>query len=1389
MATSDKLASRAVGYVFKGLTARVGRLANAADRTRALDAFIGSGAKVSVETPVGASVADIVGSILNTSVFRREILGHDAATAGHSAPLSSATLEWAKKALPLTDGVREQVKPNMPRDAFLALVFSDPVFIKTVCGPADLSWSPAQLLPKNKTNKDVLPFVQNLLGTGSPLIDRVWLSHLGITTIQDADNLVKLGNLPWFKANSVFDGAWYCKNYGLNFSNYFEALAHYDEFGESFSYSPNPFLNLKTYSEAYQDLFIERRHGRLSSVLAHMILRESAERRSAASHFDTEFYLTQVSRADLEPYGASAFAHYVDRGWSDGLQPNPCFDQLWYLRTYPDAMKAVKSGKFPNAFSHFVLEGEADGLLPCVFFDPDLYLSRNDDLAGVKGLNLFRHYWSGRLEGRDFGGALATAVARNFLGRLPDSLDILAPEGLTRLSARPEKILGYAVKSDGLKNNAIEALTTPTSDRPEYVRSGIENLVKMLGHPSVNVEHGANQLVHIGDKIRLYVSGAASFPFLPLREVRVASASQNGQCTFFRHARLGQETAVSILGADLDDLKAGFLAWFDFSAVDLNPGTHRVSLSFVFGKPGADLERVVQRTINVEVHERPRRSDSQAKIQVAMASYNAPLKAFRRQVDSILANPGAHLLISDDASPPQGVANLGTYGANPRVEIDLNARNEGFISNFERSLYMCSPQAEVILFSDQDDVWRPDKIETLVKALKPGVACSFSDMRITTDEDKVISETFWNSRCVHYADAISVGVANTVTGAASAFPASLVPQLAPFPRYTSGLYHDQWLAVLAAAVGEIAYVSKPLYDYVQHGGNVLGFYGSRGSQAAKWSFVVKRLRRARRNRKVEGRDYSYIDAALEQSVSLFQRFVMWNEALLRVPVWSNETVRRVAVEACDAIQGKPFDAVFLRREWGRLARRAGGEMGLLCIDDMFESILLARWLVLEGHASMDVMVERKEAARTRIAAYQKRRSDKTTNFFETKIEPVPLAIAAPNKKAAKDRSQDSDLRVNMFIPELVLERFFGGYHSKISLITRLEERGVKTRLILLDEPSKDDDSLIRIIGAFPELRLGLERTEIVHAGGRNEAIEMGARDALVATTWWSAYVANDVRVKMGRERFLYFIQEFEPFTFSLGTWYRAAEQSYEFPHDAIFSTSILDDYFKSIAAGVYSSRAVSEAQALAFRNPITGLKDIERVPVAKRKPRLLFYARTQPNEARNMYEFGLAALRLAVSRLGDRIADWELIGVGADRSTNIPLDEKHSLRLIQKLDSYSYREMLASSDVGLALMYTPHPSLVPIEMAAAGMITVTNACMSKDKDAFAGISDLIQVAEPNVEAIAEGLVEAIERVLSGAVVNPAVDWPTDPQSAFPDVWMDQFEAMALQSLKPASPTT
>ncbi len=51
----------------------------------------------------------------------------------------------------------------------------------------------------------------------------------------------------------------------------------------------------------------------------------------------------------------------------------------------------------------------------------------------------------------------------------------------------------------------------------------------------------------------------------------------------------------------------------------------------------------------------------------------------------------------------------------------------------------------------------------------------------------------------------------------------LLDHALPFPPAQFAQYHDHWIAPdVALARGEIAFVERPLYDYVQHGAASLG---------------------------------------------------------------------------------------------------------------------------------------------------------------------------------------------------------------------------------------------------------------------------------------------------------------------------------------------------------------------------------------------------------------------------------------------------------------------------------------------------------------------------------------------------------------------------------------
>jgi hypothetical protein len=93
-------------------------------------------------------------------------------------------------------------------------------------------------------------------------------------------------------------------------------------------------------------------------------------------------------------------------------------------------------------------------------------------------------------------------------------------------------------------------------------------------------------------------------------------------------------------------------------------------------------------------------------------------------------------------------------------------------------------------------------------------------------------------------------------------------------------------------------------------------------------------------------------------------------------------------------------------------------------------------------------------------------------------------------------------------------------------------------------------------------------------------------------------------------------------------------------------------------------------------------------------------------------------------------------------------------------------------------MYTPHPSLVPIEMASAGMLAVTNSFENKTAEAMAGISSNLITVEPGIESLAAGLREAAARSedFDDRVRRSQVDWSRDWTSSFDDRLLERVES-------------
>jgi glycosyltransferase involved in cell wall biosynthesis len=752
-------------------------------------------------------------------------------------------------------------------------------------------------------------------------------------------------------------------------------------------------------------------------------------------------------------------------------------------------------------------------------------------------------------------------------------------------------------------------------------------------------------------------------------------------------------------------------------------------------------------------------------VAICMATYEPAIDLFKRQIESIRAQTYNRwvCVISDDSSSPERFAAMEeALGHDPRFVVSRSPGRLRFYHNFERALSLAPADADYVAMSDQDDYWHPDKLETLLREIG-GAQLVYSDARIVRTDGELVADTYWSLRRNNHSDLSSLLMANCVTGAASLCRRSLLEYALPFPPGQFTHFHDHWVALTALTLGDIAFVDRPLYDYVQHGDAVLGHAKANQITAVRERLAsLRTLHRNPRERLGRWRMRYFVDCC---------RLMQFGTVLKMRCGGRMTDAKRAAIDGFMRADHAPLAL-------GRLGRRAaremvgrpetvGAELGLLL------AFLWRHMLVATARG------RERPRSRLRIDARP------PPSLLPTPGKQVPATPAvgevaakiAPLELAVRD---DALPRINVLIPTIDLDHFFGGYITKLNLARRLSERGARVRLVTVDPVGPLPSSWPRRLESYSGLAGLFDRVE-VEFGRESQGIEVSRSDKFVATTWWTAHIANSALRALGGGRFLYLIQEYEPFTFPMGTYAALATDSYRFPHSALFSSEFLRDYFRRHEIGVYADgTAAGDRASASFQNAITAIDSPTAGGLrARTTRRLLFYARPEAHAARNMFELGVLALSRAIED-GAFGPDWEFHGIGTvEAARRLVLGGGVSLELLPRRDQGRYASVLLEYDVGLALMYTPHPSLVPIEMASAGMLTVTNSFENKTAEAMAAISSNLITAEPSLEGVAAALSEAAGAVddFERRVRGSDVQWSRDWGRTFDDELMAKVESL------------
>jgi glycosyltransferase involved in cell wall biosynthesis len=270
---------------------------------------------------------------------------------------------------------------------------------------------------------------------------------------------------------------------------------------------------------------------------------------------------------------------------------------------------------------------------------------------------------------------------------------------------------------------------------------------------------------------------------------------------------------------------------------------------------------------------------------IVLATYNGE-QYLRQQIDSILGQTCTdfELIAVDDASSDATLSILEEYaGRDRRVRVCPAQRNLGVVANFERGLRLA--QGEFIALSDQDDIFRQDKLENLRESLQAHPACDLavSDLSLIDETGRELAPSMWQYQKLKPQSGKPFRrllYSNFATGCAMMFRRRLLEFALPFPP--GCIVHDWWLAVVAASArgGGICLVNQPLTAYRQHGSNVIG---AKAADRVDAKHVIARVRAAPRG-----------EAAFEERIALFDRLHKDRLAgYLQCAFWSVEERRLI----------------------------------------------------------------------------------------------------------------------------------------------------------------------------------------------------------------------------------------------------------------------------------------------------------------------------------------------------------------------------------------------------------------------------------------------------------------------------------------------------------------
>ena len=214
------------------------------------------------------------------------------------------------------------------------------------------------------------------------------------------------------------------------------------------------------------------------------------------------------------------------------------------------------------------------------------------------------------------------------------------------------------------------------------------------------------------------------------------------------------------------------------------------------------------------------------KVNILMSTYNGQ-QFLAEQIRSIQDQSYTDwtLFIRDDGSSDNTKEILKDFERqDSRIHlIDSDkSDNLGVIKSFHKLVN--HDRADYYFFSDQDDVWLPNKLELSLKEAQNYPAdlplMVYMDLKVVNQDLEIMTESMVKSQSHHAnTELVQELTENTVTGGVAMINHALAEM---WQETDDILMHDWYLALLASAFGNLVFIDQPGELYRQHSDNVLG---------------------------------------------------------------------------------------------------------------------------------------------------------------------------------------------------------------------------------------------------------------------------------------------------------------------------------------------------------------------------------------------------------------------------------------------------------------------------------------------------------------------------------------------------------------------------------------